>query len=97
MTCNPLRWPKIDLLTTQLMHRVVVVFHEFSKIWLKLPSLFMILLGLLFKDGGEMSGCFNLGLLEFKKGNIVKAQSLYKKACDGGINRARKVLIEREL
>ena len=49
MTCNPLWWPKIDLLTTQLMHRVAVVFHEFLKIWLKLLRLFMILLGLLFK------------------------------------------------
>ena len=31
-----------------------------------------------------MLGCINLGFLEDKKGNIVKAQSLYKKACDGG-------------
>ena len=31
-----------------------------------------------------MLGCSNLGALEDKKGNIVKAQSLYKKACDGG-------------
>ena len=30
-------------------------------------------------DGGEMKGCHSLGLLEAKKGNLVKAQSLYKK------------------
>ena len=49
MTCNPLWWPKIDLLATRLMRRVTVVFHEFLKIWLKLPRLFTILLSLLFK------------------------------------------------
>ena len=38
-------------------------------------------------DKGDMKGCFNFGLLEYKKGNVVKAQNLWQKACDGGVMR----------
>ena len=31
-----------------------------------------------------MNGCSSLGILEEEKGNLVKAQSLFKKACNGG-------------
>ena len=34
--------------------------------------------------GGNMVGCFNLGLIEYKKGNISKAAKLYNQACKGG-------------
>ena len=39
------------------------------------------------KDSCEnvnIKDCFNLGVLEHKKGNISKAQNLYTKACNGG-------------
>ena len=33
---------------------------------------------------GDMGGCYNLGALEEKKGNISRARKLYNKACDAG-------------
>ena len=39
-------------------------------------------------DGGVMAGCYDLGILEEKSGNIKKAKSLYQKVCDKGESKA---------
>ena len=35
-------------------------------------------------EGGEMLGCFLLGILEGKQGNKTTSLHFFKKACDGG-------------